>query len=108
MEPFNAGRLNKRVTLQKPGSTNNDAGETVTTWSGQGSVWAEILPQGAAEFERVRAVHSSMTHQVTLRYRADLDNTWRILYGTRVFEILGIVNAEEKNAILALACEEHG
>jgi len=103
----NAGLLNKRIKLQRPVSSTSAYGESETTWVDVRYCWAEIIPQSGDEFEEQKRVNTSITHSVRIRYSADVDPTWRILFGSRVLQIVDVINTAESNEELVLGCEEH-
>jgi SPP1 family predicted phage head-tail adaptor len=51
-------------------------------------------------------VQEKITHEVTLRYMTNIDTNSRITYGTKNFNIKGIINVDERDRYLKLLCEE--
>ena len=102
-----AGRLRHSVTIQEPtAGTPNAYGETVDTWSTVAVVRARIVPQNSREFFAAAQVRGEMTHLVEIRYRSDVTNQMRLKYGTRYLHIDGIIDTDERNRQLFLACVE--
>lgn len=84
------GALRSRVTLQSPTRTLDDVGGAVLGWTGQGDVWAAIEVSGAgvnADFDAARGVSS---YRLTINRRAELRTGWRVLWGARVFRVVGV------------------
>jgi len=69
-------------------------------------VWAEIRTEGGREFFRQRTLHSELTHEITIRYRAGLKPKMRLVWGTRTFEILSVINDEARQRKTVLNCRE--
>jgi len=101
-----AGMLNKRITLQYQTKVNNNMGGFVTSWVNAATIWAAIWPVSASE--QVQSMQSTMTisHRIRIRYRSILRASWRIKFGLRYFNIVSIINQNEKNELLDLMCKE--
>ena len=101
MEQYiDAGRLNKRVTLQK-------RGEDPAVWEDICTVWAAINNAGSREYWEARAAHGELTHKVTIRYRKGVDTEMRVLYGDRAFHIIAPpVDFDMRHKYLILKCRE--
>lgn len=87
-----AGRLRHRIVLQSPSYTQNQTtGENVLSWITQAEVWAAIEPLSAREFIAAQATQSEVSARIVIRYRPDVNATWRILHRGRVFNINGVL-----------------
>ena len=101
------GQLNKRITLMYKTSVDDGmGGVTVTDVSVEPDVWAAIWPASAKEIIQANSTAMIITHRVRIRYRADINGTWKVKYGDRYFAIIAIVNPEERNEWLDLLCKE--
>ena len=75
------------------------------------SVWADIQPLSGREARIADRVAAEVTHQITVRYRSDLDDPqvvarMRVLFRGRIFSIHAALNDDEANvAIILLASE---
>lgn len=108
---MNIGALRHLVTLEGPGTAVPDGrgGYTqVPTPLSPSQVWAEIKPATARDLERRMAstVQSTASHIVTMRYHPQVNTTTRITFGTRVFNVTGVQNIDERNVELVIAVEE--
>ena len=101
-----AGKYRHRVYLQAPAKTYDGEGQEVITWTTVGTVWAEIVPLTGKEYFAAKAVNSELTHEAHIRYRRNVQTTWRILYGQRALEIISVADVEEKHIELELLCKE--
>ena len=101
-----AGKYCHQVYLQAPAKTYDAEGQEVITWTTVATVWAEVVPLTGKEYFAAKAVNSELTHRVTIRYRRNVKTTWRVLYGTRVLEIMSVADVEEKHVELELLCKE--
>ena len=103
-----AGTLNKRAMMQKPvPGTPDGLNEPTFTWTDEHKIWVGILPQSSREFYRAQQVNAGVTHLVSARYRTGLDATKRlVLAGSRVLDIAGVVDVDERHEELLLTCVE--
>ena len=101
-----AGRLRHRVTIQGQTTAQDSYGEAVRTWADIASVWAEIAPIAGRELWAAQQTQATTTHRITLRYRSDLTQSCRLLFGTRIFGIDSIISPEEAGERLVVLCTE--
>ena len=100
------GSLNKRVTLQYSTKVSNEMGGFVTSWVDAATIWAAIWPVSAAETVQSMQPTMTISHRVRIRYRSVLRANWRIKFGLRYFNIMSVINPNEKNEMLDLMCKE--
>lgn len=106
-----AGQLRHPITVQSRTSTLDDYGQKVNTWSTVAATRADIRPVGGREQVAGMEMRVKLTHTVAVRYQSALvppldASTWRILFGTRVLNIVNSRNLEEKNRWIIFECEE--
>lgn len=106
-----AGQLNRYVNVQQRSASRDAIGQPVVSWTDVRSVYAYIEALSAAKRATSGAVFTDVTHQLTVRYDAIFSDprtatTYRIVYGARTFEVMGIENVDETNAIVILNARE--
>lgn len=108
-----AGRLRRRVTLQRPVETQDGTGAPVVTWTAVDTVWANVRPLQGRELFTAQAVHAKLTTEVTIRYRSDVveasppASTWRVVVGSQTYELVqDPIDVDDRRAYLLLLCEE--
>ncbi|MCK4824251.1 phage head closure protein [bacterium] len=101
------GFLNKRIILQQPTLVSDGMGGHSTTWTtGEITVWSAIWPvSGKEQIQSMQNV-GIITHKIRIRYRSALNVSWRIKFGSRYFNIVSIVNPEERREWLDIMCKE--
>jgi|GEM_PF-6128047 len=101
-----AGKLNRRLILQAPQQPTNPFRDNAE-WTNEGFLWASVSPTSAKE-ETEDLRKGIVTHQIRCRYRTDItiNHTKRLLYGTRVFNILSVQNVMENKRELLIQAEE--
>lgn len=100
-----AGTLDRRVTLLRP--LYNEFEDEITDWEPVADVWAHIAANYGQEIahEGARYVASKMV-PVTIRYRSDIDERWRIRDRERTYEIDAILDVEDRRVQMSIACKE--
>ena len=106
-----AGMFRKSVKFQTRDGAVDSYGQQVTTWTDAFTTRASIEPLSAREVFAAQAVQSEVSHRITVRYRSQLANptavaAMRVLYGTRVFNIVGALNINERHGIVEISASE--
>jgi SPP1 family predicted phage head-tail adaptor len=92
-----AGSLRHKITFQQKTVASNTYGQSTPTWTDQITTYAAIWPlRGTEKMESMR-LDNEVTHKVRVRYQSDLHPKMRIKFGTRYFNILSIINPDERN-----------
>ena len=86
-----AGDLRHRVLIQQQVTTRDDDGVSHTTWVDVATVWAAVEPLSAREFIQSGQTQAAVTARITIRYRAGLQASMRILHRGQVFNIAGLL-----------------
>lgn len=99
-----AGKLNRRITLQSRTATQDAAGQPVETWSDVANVWAEIRhPSGLSAIKGDGDV-SIVKASIRIRYRADVDAGMRIEHGASLYDIKAVLPDDVSRTHLDLVC----
>jgi len=105
-----AGTLRHQVTIQQPtdalAGTYNDVSRTWSSITDGSDIWASIEPIQGRELWHAMQAKSAITHRVTIRYIADVTSKMRVIFGTRTFEIVSVINPMELGEMLELLCVE--
>lgn len=104
-----AGRLRHRVTFQERSVTLDAAGALAPGWVDVLTCWAEVrsvagIERVAVEVEQARA---TLTHQITIRRPGlALRPSNRVLWKGRIFEIVSVLDPDNRGEFQRLACYE--
>ena len=106
-----AGELRRRIAVQRRDVGQDSTGQPVETWATLFMAWADIAPLNGKELMAASAVQSEVTHEISVRYRPELSDPktvaqYRVLYGTRVFNIKASLNQDERNRVVILQAAE--
>lgn len=86
-----AGKLRYPVTLERPVSTRTPDGEFIRSWEQVSREWADIESISGREFIAAQASQSATVFRIQVRYRSDLESSWRIREGANVYEITAVL-----------------
>lgn len=100
------GKLRHAITIQRVAEAADGSGGFTATWSEYATSFAEITPASARERSFGHQIEHDVTHRVTMRYQAGIVAKMRILFGSRIFQIHGVINRDERSTWLDLLCEE--
>ena len=98
-----AGDLRKRVVLQSRSTVQDTFSQPQQIWNDITTCWASISALTGRELVAAQAQNSSVTHVILVRYNAALfvnpigAAAMRAVYGSRIFEILAVLNIDERN-----------
>tara|TARA_R100000781_G_scaffold101170_1_gene64648 strand:- start:563 stop:892 length:330 start_codon:yes stop_codon:yes gene_type:complete len=100
------GRLRHRVQLQRSTNTTDTGGGMTKSYSILKDLFAFVRPVNGKELFRHGKVEETVTHEITIRYRADIGTNDKIVYDSREFNIRHIRNIDERNRYMLLVCTE--
>lgn len=101
-----SGDLRHRITFQTNTPTVNSSGETVDTFADAFTVWGAIEPLSGNRLFAAQQANSEAKGVVRVRYRDDILATMRMLYGTRILQIISIINPDTRPIELLLLFKE--
>lgn len=100
-----AGPLNSRVTIQQPGTVQDDIGQPVPGWVELATVWANIRNLRGAEAIRSDKEVSTVQTSIRIRRRTDVTAAMRVVYGPSTYEIKAVLPDEGERDKVDLVCE---
>jgi len=101
-----SGDLNRRITLETLSTTPDGSGGVESTWTNLATVWAQVTPKGGSEKLHGDQLTPTITYDVTIRYRKDVDASMRVSYEGRKLRINGVIDNAEQHRFLSLSCDE--
>lgn len=100
------GRLRHRLRLEAASRTPDGGGGAVETWTTVAQVWGHIRPTGGTEIADADGLGGRISHEITLRYRAGVTPTMRLATDSRRFEIIAVIDIDERRRWLKCLCVE--
>ena len=102
------GDMRHRITIQANTPTLDPNGGDVDSWATATTVWASVQTLTGRKLEIARQIDAEATVEVRMRYCSTTAPTVlsRLLFGTRIFEPILVVNENERNIWLLIQCRE--
>lgn len=103
---MSAGKLRHRISIQRKERTPDGAGGWYDTWVEKWKVYAQIKPSSGGENLVAMRLQASITHDIVIRYLPDIKASDKIVFEDRSFNIVSIIDVEERKRWYQLRCEE--
>ena len=100
------GMMRYRVQLQSPSDTTDAGGGRSQSYTRVADIYANIVPKSGKESFQRGKIQAETTHDIFIRYRSDIDASYRIVYESRSFNIKSILNVDERDRYYKLSCTE--
>lgn len=91
------GDLNRRVKIERAVRADDGGGGASISWELEAEVWAAIWPRSADEVFVLERVAGRASHDIWIRYRAGIKPEMRVRHGARIFDILGVIDVEDRH-----------
>lgn len=98
--------LRRRLVLEQMQRVPDDGGGFTESWIQIATLFANIRPVSAGEKVENDRLAGRVTHEIMLRYRANVAPAMRFGSGPRAYEILAVIDVEERRRWLKCLCEE--
>ena len=99
------GEMRQRIALQAKTITKSE-GIPLENWTTVATVWAAVSDISGKEYFQAGALQSEVTTRIKIRYRTGITTSMRVLYGSRVFQILSVIDKDERHRVIELMCKE--
>jgi len=100
------GKMRFRIKVENPTNTRDAGGGLAQAYTPVTFIYANIMPTSANSTYRQGMVQEKITHEVTIRYMKNIGTNSRISFGSRLFDVKGIINIDQRDRFLKLLCEE--
>jgi SPP1 family predicted phage head-tail adaptor len=102
-----AGKLDKRLDIEQPISTQDASGSPVVSWLAVGTVWASIEPIKGREALTSNQIIGTMDARIRIRQHPLLSTMtpkWRLKYDGVIFNIVSIAHVSLGNREIEIMC----
>ncbi|WP_035061023.1 phage head closure protein [Andreprevotia chitinilytica] len=100
-----AGKLNKRITLQRRSAGKDEYGAPLNRWESLTPIWADIRFTSGKEAIAAGAEASTAAASIRIRYRTGITAAMRVVYGTMILNIKAVLPDLARKEYLDLVCE---
>lgn len=99
---MNAGRLNRRITIQSKTVTRDAYGGESISWTDVATVWAAVLPIRGREYVAIREAGAELTTRFVIRYRQGVTPAMRVVHGSANYDIEQVIDTDDGHRFLEL------
>ncbi len=106
MTEFLPSALRHRLVLEQIERVSDEGGGFSESWAAVATLWCDVRPLAGAETVEADRLAGRVSHEIALRYRAGVVPAMRFRDGARVFEIVSVIDVDERRRWLKCLCEE--
>jgi SPP1 family predicted phage head-tail adaptor len=103
---LNLGDLKHRLLLEQPVESADGAGGVTRSYATVATVWAALTPSAARSEVAADALGAEVTHEIVIRFRADVTTRHRLRDGSRIFRILALRDQDGNGRFLSIQAQE--
>ena len=107
MIPIRRGDLRHQITIKTVDVEPDGLGGEIETERTHIICRAAIWPVSAKEIVQSAQLEMQITHRIRIDYFRNITPAMKIYFGTRKFEIISIINVEERNVMLDILAKEY-
>ena len=97
----------ERVTLQRPVDVQDPStGEVSIEWETVTTLRAKVDGIKANERYTMQEVTSNRGYTVWIRWRSDVAQKWRFVWGSKVLDIIDVPDQQKRGRLLSVFCTE--
>jgi SPP1 family predicted phage head-tail adaptor len=103
-----AGEMRHRVTLQELAEVEDAYGQKIKSWGDRIRLWSSVRPLSGRDTVNAGQLFSTCSHAVVMRYNPGVvaDPNFRLLFGSRVLNIVAVLNLSERGKKTVAFCTE--
>ena len=104
-----AGTLNQRCSVKRPVRTTDSLGGVSVSWTKVAETWCSVWPISGRESMGAGGKDAVVSHEIRMRKKAvpALAPDYRIDIGTRAFDVVSVLNVEERGDQWRALAVEH-
>ena len=99
-----AGAMRYRIAIERTTQSRGSAGGVANNWAGLATVWGEYQPNRGREFFAARGLLAETNAVFKIRYRTDVTAKERVVFRSRVYNIIDAVAEEGRARYMLLYC----
>lgn len=101
-----ASDLRHLVTIQTYSPIPDGEGGQLDQWINTTTTWAGVNPIKGDHREDYASISAEVTHLIKIRGNVEVNDTQRIYWDNRIFDIHTVENVQERDIFKVLICEE--
>lgn len=104
---LNPSELRHSITIQSVARVSDGAGGQTETWETSTTAWASISPANGHQKWQAMQSETPITHKIKMRYQSGISTSNRIVYDNRTFDIVEVLNVDERDIVLHIMAVEN-
>lgn len=100
------GEYRNRITIQRQTENRGEDGSVSYGWETFATVWAKVMIKSGKEYWASAKINAELSGIIKCRYLSGVLPSMRIVYGSRTFEILAVIDIEERHRELEIQVKE--
>ena len=92
--------MKQKVAVERYATTSDGMGGTTTVYNKIADVWCNIKPLSGHKRLEFGKLDSTVTHEITMRYRENISDQDRVKYNGRIFTLKFQINEGEENSFI--------
>jgi SPP1 family predicted phage head-tail adaptor len=100
------GKNRHKAIIQSTSQAADSYGALVDTWSTFATWWVTLSPLSGKESFSEGKVNTETTIKLTGRYIANVKPAMRVVFGSRIFSIVEVLNVGEMGHEMTMLCKE--
>ena len=103
-----SGKIHRRITLKRYESTTDSVGGITESFVTVATIWAEKLDIRGRDFFAANQVNSDITTKFRIRYRPDVNPSWRIVYEGKDYDLTSVAEIGRREGLEIMAVARVG
>ena len=103
---MNPGLFRHKITLMKLVTTQDEIGNMIEEWQPIRTCWTAIKTVKGQEYFSAASVRAEKTYRFIIRYTPNINETMKIDYNNRLFDIQSVLNDDEEKRTLTIIATE--
>jgi SPP1 family predicted phage head-tail adaptor len=102
---MNPGILVHQIIIQIKSISQDAELNAVETWMDWRTLWAQAMPKLGKEYYKLQTINNDITEVFKTRYIAGINPRQRIKFMCKYYEIIDVINTDERNKELLITCK---
>ena len=102
---MNPGTLRNKIEIQNKTITQDSELNAIETWVTWKTLSAQPMPKTGKEYYKLNTVNSDITEAFKIRYIADVTPQQRVKFKSKYFEIIDVINVDERDREIIITCK---
>jgi SPP1 family predicted phage head-tail adaptor len=103
---MDVGKYRHRLAFQSATDTRTADGGVSQAWATTNTVWGRVDPLDGSEVVHADKTRADATHRANIRHGITVTPAMRFTYDSRTFQILSVLNIDERDRELTIIAQE--